>query len=83
MGVLLVTGGSRGFGATIGKLAARRGWSVCVNYQMAEEAAEWLVDDIAKANGRASAVQADVGNPKQVEAMFRSVDGKLGQSLAW
>ena len=37
MGVLIVTGGSRGIGAEIGRLAGARGWSVCVNYAASED----------------------------------------------
>jgi len=31
--VVVVTGGSRGIGAAISKLAAHRGWKVCINYK--------------------------------------------------
>jgi NAD(P)-dependent dehydrogenase (short-subunit alcohol dehydrogenase family) len=78
MGVLVVTGGSRGFGAAICKLAAQRGWSVCVNYERAAEAASKVVADIKSSNECAIAVQADVANPKQVESMFQVVDKELG-----
>lgn len=39
MGVVIVTGGSRGIGADICRLAARRGYSVCVNYLRGEKEA--------------------------------------------
>jgi short chain dehydrogenase len=38
-GTLIVTGGSRGIGAEIAKLAASRGYAVCINYRSNEEAA--------------------------------------------
>ena len=31
--VVVVTGGSRGIGAAISRLAAHKGWKVCVNYK--------------------------------------------------
>lgn len=78
MGVLIVTGGSRGIGAEICRLAAERGWSVCVNYTSAADAAGRVVGEIESAGGRAFAVQADVAKPQEVEAMFRSVESELG-----
>ncbi len=61
-GVMIVTGGSRGIGAAIAKLAGQRGYAVAVNYTNRADAAEAVVKDINKANGRAIAVKADVGN---------------------
>ncbi len=46
MAVLIVTGGSRGIGAEISRLAGARGWSVCVNYAAAEDAAKAVVGEI-------------------------------------
>jgi NAD(P)-dependent dehydrogenase (short-subunit alcohol dehydrogenase family) len=37
MGVIIVTGGSRGIGADICRLAAQRGYGVCVNYLLRRE----------------------------------------------
>jgi len=78
MGVLVVTGGSRGIGAGICILAAKRGWSVAVNYTSDETAAKAVVAEIEAEGGTAIAVQADVADGKQVEAMFASVDRDLG-----
>ena len=78
MGVLVVTGGSRGIGAEICRLAAIRGWAVCVNYAKAAEEANKVVSDIEGEGGRAIAVQADVSNQDSVERMFGAVDQELG-----
>lgn len=78
MGVLLVTGSSRGIGAEIGRLAAAKGWSVCINYATSKEEADGVVTQITEAGGRAIAVQADVADEAQVEAMFAQVDAELG-----
>ena len=51
--VLVVTGASRGIGAATARLAAARGYDVCVNYQANREAAETVVADIQAAGGRA------------------------------
>ena len=42
--VLIVTGGSRGIGAATARLAAQRGYAVCVNYRRNQAAADALVD---------------------------------------
>lgn len=77
-GVMIVTGGGRGIGAATARLAATRGYAICVNYARNREAAESVVAGIAKAGGRAIAVQADVGVESEVARLFETVDGKLG-----
>ncbi|MSO70372.1 MAG: SDR family NAD(P)-dependent oxidoreductase, partial [Alphaproteobacteria bacterium] len=54
--VMIVTGGSRGIGAAIARLAGRRGYDVAVNYTRAREHADTVVADIEKAGRRAIAV---------------------------
>ena len=60
MGVVIVTGGSRGIGADICRLAGRRGYSVCVNYLRGEKEANAVVEEIRESDGRAISVKADV-----------------------
>ena len=81
-GVLIVTGGSRGIGAATAKIAASRGYAVCVNYRSGREEAEQVVREIAEAGGRAVAVQADIASESEVEALFREVDSRLGRVAA-
>jgi NAD(P)-dependent dehydrogenase (short-subunit alcohol dehydrogenase family) len=57
---LLITGASRGIGAATARLAAERGYAVCVNYRANEAAARGVVSAIEAAGGRAVAVAADV-----------------------
>jgi len=80
--VLVVTGASRGIGAAIARLGARRGYATCVNYHRSGAAAEKLVAEIERDGGRAIAVQADVGDPAAVQRLFRSVDEQLGRVTA-
>jgi NAD(P)-dependent dehydrogenase (short-subunit alcohol dehydrogenase family) len=82
MGVVLVTGGSRGIGAEICARAAERGYGVGVNYRHGQAEANAVVDAIKKRGGRAVAVQADVSKEDQVEGMFEEVTSKLGQITA-
>ena len=42
-GVMLITGGGRGIGAATARMAAQRGFSVCVNYRADEASARALV----------------------------------------
>ena len=77
MKTLIVTGGSRGIGATTAKLAAQRGYAVCVNYLQDDVAAAEVVSAIQKDGGKAIAAQADVGVESDVVAMFEKVDREL------
>jgi NAD(P)-dependent dehydrogenase (short-subunit alcohol dehydrogenase family) len=76
--VLIVTGGSRGIGAATAKLAAQRGYAVCVNYRKNQAAAEAVVSEIQAAGGTALAVGADVAVEADVVRLFEAADGRLG-----
>ena len=77
--ILLITGASRGIGATTARLAARRGFDVAVNYLQDRKSADAVVADIAAAGRRAIAVQADMGQEADIARMFAAVDDKLGR----
>jgi NAD(P)-dependent dehydrogenase (short-subunit alcohol dehydrogenase family) len=80
--VLIVTGGSRGIGAATARLAAERGYAVCVNYRKNEAAADALVSEITAAGGTALAVGADIASEPDVVRLFESVDARLGPLTA-
>ena len=80
--VIIVTGGSRGIGAATARLAADRGYAVCVNYRHNQPAAEAIVTAIEGEGGRAIAVAADVGIEEEVVHMFQTVDHTLGTVTA-
>ena len=80
--VLIVTGGSRGIGAATARLAAERGYAVCVNYVSNRKAADSVVSDIERGGGRAIAVAADVASEPDVVRMFEAVDRSLGRITA-
>ena len=80
--VLLVTGGSRGIGAAVAVLAARKGHAVAVNYANNEAAADAVVRTIRDGGGTAIAVRADVADEAQVLEMFAQVDARLGRLTA-
>ncbi len=76
--VLIVTGGARGIGAATARLAAARGYAVCVNYASNREAAETLVGEIADGGGEAFAQRADVARREEVAALFKAVEARDG-----
>ena len=76
---LLVTGGSRGIGAAICRLAADAGYRVAVNYVANPDAAETVVRDIEQAGGEAFAVKADMAEENEILAMFEAVDRRFGR----
>ncbi len=80
--ILIVTGGSRGIGAATARLAAQRGFAVCVNYVQNQHAAEAVVAAIEADGGKAIAVQGDVGSETDVVRLFETVDGRLGRLTA-
>src|SRR5690554_5869183 len=80
--VMLVTGASRGIGAATARLAAARGFAVCINYFANGEAAQALAAEIVRAGGRAIAVGADVSSEVDVVRLFETVDRSLGRLTA-
>jgi NAD(P)-dependent dehydrogenase (short-subunit alcohol dehydrogenase family) len=81
-GAVLITGGSRGIGAAIARLAVREGYAIAVNYRVERDRAETLVGEINASGGQAIAVRADVSQQDQVMRMFREVDARLGRLSA-
>ncbi len=76
--VALVTGGSSGIGRASAVALGAAGAAVAVNYIGREAAADEVVAQIKNSGGRAIAVQADVSDEGQVEAMFERVVSELG-----
>lgn len=76
--VLIVTGGSRGIGASVCRKASVLGHTVIVNYAGNKTAADAVVADIEAAGGKAVAVQADVSREADILALFNAAD-ELGQ----
>src|SRR5690606_27156122 len=79
---ILITGSSRGIGASTALLAARQGYNVCVNYLKNQIAAEKVVDEITKIGGKAIAYQADISSEKDVISLFSKIDRDFGKLTA-
>jgi 3-oxoacyl-[acyl-carrier protein] reductase len=71
--VALVTGGSRGIGASISRELAKAGAKVALNYRAGQEAADEVAGEIG-----GLAVRADVSKPEEVQALIERVEGGLG-----
>jgi 3-oxoacyl-[acyl-carrier protein] reductase len=75
--VALVTGASRGIGAEVARLLGAAGVHVLVNYREKAKRAHTVVDEIRAAGGHASAVDADVCDEAQVEALLAAIDERF------
>lgn len=68
--VAVVTGASKGIGASIAEHLAAEGASVVVNYAKDKPGADAVVKRITDAGGKAIASQADVSKLKDIERLF-------------
>ncbi|WP_407177915.1 SDR family oxidoreductase [Bradyrhizobium sp. STM 3562] len=75
--VVIITGGSRGIGRATALAAATRGYRVCIGYASNQAAANGVVSEIEAKNGKAIAVKCDVGEERDILALFKAAD-KLG-----
>jgi len=76
--VALVTGASKGIGASIALELAAQGAAVAVNYSGSKEGADKVVAEIKKAGGKAIAVQANVADPDSIGPLINTVAKQLG-----
>jgi NAD(P)-dependent dehydrogenase (short-subunit alcohol dehydrogenase family) len=76
--VALVTGASCGIGRAIVERLSRDGVAVAVNYASQEAAARKLASEIESADGRAFAIQADVGRVADVVRLFDKTIARFG-----
>jgi 3-oxoacyl-[acyl-carrier protein] reductase len=77
--VAIVTGASKGIGASIAKHLAESGAAVIVNYASSKEGADRVVADIKGKGGRAAAVQADMAKAADVERLFSDAKTAFGR----
>jgi NAD(P)-dependent dehydrogenase (short-subunit alcohol dehydrogenase family) len=77
--VVLITGASRGIGRATARLAGARGWTVGINYQHNEPAAEETAAEVGRAGGRARLLRGDVANEADVIAMFDTLENAYGR----
>ena len=76
--VAVVTGASKGIGASIAKALADEGASVVVNYSSSKQGADRVVTEIAGRGGTAIAVQGDVSKQAHIERLFSEAKKAFG-----
>jgi 3-oxoacyl-[acyl-carrier protein] reductase len=77
--VAIVTGASRGIGRATAIALASEGAKVVVNYASSSSAADAVVNEINTMGGEAIALQADVGNAEQVNALVTATMTQWGR----
>lgn len=77
--VAVVTGASKGIGASIAKHLAAEGAAVIVNYASSKEGADKVVGEITSAGGKAVAVQANVAKPEDITKLFAQTNDAFGR----
>ena len=78
--VAVVTGASKGIGASIAKHLAAEGASVVVNYASSKAGADKVVGEITAQGGKAIAVQGSVAKKADIERLFGETRRVFGQT---
>jgi NAD(P)-dependent dehydrogenase (short-subunit alcohol dehydrogenase family) len=77
--VLLVTGGSRGIGAAVCRLAAKSGYAIALNYQRDAAAAGKVAQACREAGAACEILKGDMAVEADIERVFAEIDAKLGR----
>src|SRR5277367_2825454 len=77
--VAVVTGASKGIGASIAEHLGAAGASVVVNYASSKSGADAVVKRITEKGGKAIAVQADVSKQKDITRLFAETKAAYGK----
>jgi 3-oxoacyl-[acyl-carrier protein] reductase len=77
--IAVVTGASKGIGASIAEHLAAEGASVVVDYATSKAGADDVVRRITENGGKAIAVQADVSKPKDITRLFAETKAAYGK----
>lgn len=77
--VAVVTGGSKGLGASIAEHLADEGASVVVNYSTSKEGADRVVQAIKQKGGKAAAIQANMTEPNEIDHLFSEAKKAYGK----
>lgn len=76
MKTVLITGASRGLGASIARIFAKNNYNVIINYKESTQLAENLKNELeSNFNVKVLLVKADISNENEVKNMFQKVIG--------
>lgn len=75
----VVTGASKGIGASIADHLAAEGAIVVVNYASSKNGADAVVARISQEGGKAIAIQADVSKPEDIQRLFSKIKKEFGR----
>src|SRR5437899_887151 len=76
--VAIVTGASKGIGASIALHLGAEGAAVVVNYASSKEGAERVVAEIVRRGGKAIAVQANIAKQADIQRLFSETEHAFG-----
>src|SRR5258707_967938 len=71
--IALVTGASRGIGASVARQLAQSGADVAINYRSKGPRAQAVANEIAALGRKALLLQADITEPAEIKAAFAQV----------
>jgi 3-oxoacyl-[acyl-carrier protein] reductase len=77
--VAVVTGASKGIGASIAEHLAAEGAAVVVNYASSKTGADAVVKNITSGGGKAIAVQGDVSKQEEIDRLFSETTKAYGR----
>src|SRR6516164_8973860 len=76
--LVIVTGGSRGIGAAVARLAGAQGYAVAVNFLQNQGAAQRVVEEIASSGGSAIPIKGDVAREADIVRLFKEAEEAFG-----
>lgn len=76
---VIVTGGSRGIGASIVHLLAKEGYQVVLNYHKSEEIAKKIQEESTKKGYHVETFKADVSKREEVKELIEFAIQKFGK----
>ena len=77
--IAVVTGASKGIGASIAKHLAAEGAAVVINYSSSKAGADKVVGEITAQGGKAVAVQGDVSKKSDIDRLFAETKKNFGK----
>jgi 3-oxoacyl-[acyl-carrier protein] reductase len=77
--VAVVTGASKGIGASIAEYLAEAGAGVVVNYSSSKAGADAVLEKIKAKGGKAIAVQGNVAKPEEIKKLFQETVNAYGK----